>query len=230
MHRARPPKPTDPATPATPPAIRTVGGRERYRTPRDLAAVLNPGRERTVRALAIPPRPAAQPKPTPPAPVAAPAAAPFRERVAARAGHAELLVFRVGRELFATELRAVEEAVEAPTVHAIPDASADTLGVFALRERTIPVYAPQRALGVALIGPQYSTLIVRSGTQRIALAVDALDDVFDADLAGVRVAPGTDDPDGVLLGIVWRGKDLVAVVDADALVAACPSAATPAVA
>src|SRR5687768_11663655 len=79
------------------------------------------------------------PAPEDAAPVAP--VAPFRDRVASREGRAELLVFRVGRELFATELRAIEEAVEGASARAIPDAPPAMLGIFALRERTLPMYA-----------------------------------------------------------------------------------------
>src|SRR5262245_51596852 len=48
--------------------------------------------------------------------------APLRERVQNREGRADLLVFRIGTELFATELRAVEEAVEGADARTIPDA------------------------------------------------------------------------------------------------------------
>src|SRR5690349_4771266 len=47
-------------------------------------------------------------------------AIPLRDRLVAREGNAELLVFQVCGELFATELRAVEEAVEGVDARSIP--------------------------------------------------------------------------------------------------------------
>src|SRR5512134_3013884 len=93
------PSPTERGPAALPPT-----GRERWRTPRSLAIALNGGRPRPRPLDAEPP---ALEVPSAPAPII-----PFRERVANRVGRAELLVFRVAGELFATELRAVEEAVE----------------------------------------------------------------------------------------------------------------------
>ena len=158
------------------------------------------------------------------APAAAPV--PFRERVAAREGRAELLVFRVGTELFATELRAVEEAVEGVAVRVIPDAPPAMLGIFALRDRTLPMYALGRVLALANAGEPEMTLVVRPSGMRIALAVDQVDDVFDATLSGIRPAP-TPDPDGMVLGVVWRGSELVTLLDADVVVSNCLAAAPP---
>ena len=154
-------------------------------------------------------------------------AIPFRERVRARTGRAELLLFRIGRELFATALSAVEEAVELAEIRTIPEMSREMLGVFDLRGRMIPIYTPAIALGVPLAASPQAALVVRSGDRRMALAVDDVEDVLDADLATVRAAPGTDDGDGVLLGVVRHGRSLVAVLDGEALVNACLSDRVP---
>ena len=154
------------------------------------------------------------------------AVAPFRERVQAREGRAELLVFRVAGELFATELRSIEEAVEGVEVQAIPDAPRTMLGIFALRERTLPMYALVRVLELPERDAATMTLVVRPSTARIALAVDAVDDVFDTPFDAVRSAP-TPDNDGMVLGVVWRGKELVTLLDADTVVAACLGATPP---
>ena len=46
-----------------------------------------------------------------------------------------------------------------------------------------------------------------------------MDDVATVDLAAVREAPGARAKEGALLGIVHRGDDLIAVLDAHTLVA-----------
>jgi chemotaxis signal transduction protein len=145
---------------------------------------------------------------------------PLRERVQNREGRAELLVFRVAGELFATELRAVEEAVEGVEPQAIPDAPPAMLGIFALRDRTLPMYALARVLDLPERDAAAMTLVLRPSAARIALAVDAVDDVFDAPLGGVRPAPPPDN-DGLVLGVVWRGPELITLLDADTLVRAC---------
>ena len=146
---------------------------------------------------------------------------PLRERVRERAGVADLLMFRIGEELFATDLASVEEAVTLPEIHHLPEMPVAMLGAFNLRGRLTPVYSPSQVIGVPLRGAAQAALLVRSGTRRLGLAVDDVEDVFQVDLATVREAPGTDDADGILLGVAHHGKELVAIVDAEALVAAC---------
>lgn len=146
---------------------------------------------------------------------------PLRERVRERTGVADLLMFRIGDELFATDLASVEEAVALPEIHHLPEMPAAMLGAFNLRGRLTPVYSPSHVIGVPLRGEAQAALLVRSGTRRLGLAVDDVEDVFQVDFATVREAPGTDDVDGILLGVAHHGQELVAIVDAEALVAAC---------
>ena len=148
---------------------------------------------------------------------------PLRERARQRSGIAQLLLFRVGSEWFATDLAAAEEAIELPQVHHVPEMPDSMLGMFDLRGRMLPIYAPARVLGVALRSTSAATLVLRGGEQRVGIAVDDVEDVFTLDLSHLRDLPGSDDADGVVLGVARHGNDLVAVLDAEALVAACLS-------
>jgi purine-binding chemotaxis protein CheW len=195
---------------------------ERRPSPRDLAAELNaapaaatpPAEERAAPAA---PEPSAAAPPTAPAPELA-------ERVRSRAGRVELLVFRVGGELFGVELAAVEEAVELPKLSPLPEMPASMLGVVTLRGHMLPAYSPARPLGVALARTGTAALVARAGDRRVALCVDDVDDVMTLDLAQLRAAPaaaGERDASGIALGVARRGPDLVTVLDADALLTAC---------
>ncbi|HET6680778.1 MAG TPA: chemotaxis protein CheW [Gemmatimonadaceae bacterium] len=213
-----------------------AGARERKHTPLDVsavtAAVAPPERRpRTVTDAApdATPRVTAS-EATSPEHIAEPVdARSFATRVRERAGRAALLVFRVGQERFALELATVEEAVETPVLRTVPDAPAGMVGVFPLRGRLVPTFAPERSLGVNRGSEAPNVLVIRTGAGRFALAVDDVDDVFDANLSTARDAPGTDDPDGVLLAVIWRNRDLIGILDGDALRDACvvtPLAAT----
>ena len=70
------------------------------------------------------------------------------------------------------------------------------------------------------------TLVMRPAGSRVALAVDAVDDVFDTPLEAVRPAPPAES-DALVLGVIWRGHELVTLLDADAVVAACLADAPP---
>ena len=143
----------------------------------------------------------------------------FRERVRLRMGIAQLLVFRVGRELFAVELIRVEEALDMPTLHRLPEMPASMLGVFTLRGALVSVFGPQPSLGVACRNPT-TVVVFCGGDRRIALATDDVDDVMVVDLRGVREVPGARAADGALLGIVHRQSDLIALLDSETLIGA----------
>ncbi|HEX4468702.1 MAG TPA: chemotaxis protein CheW [Gemmatimonadaceae bacterium] len=142
----------------------------------------------------------------------------FRERVRRRTGAAQVLVFRVARELFAVELITAEEALDMPELHRLPEMPPSMLGVFTLRGSLVSVFEPQAALGVRC--QQRGTVVVFcGGERRIAIAADDVDDVITVDLRNVREAPGTRTKDEALLGIVHRDSDLIALLDAHTLVA-----------
>ncbi|MGQ0714062.1 MAG: chemotaxis protein CheW [Gemmatimonadaceae bacterium] len=199
------------------------------------------GRRRTPKAREV--APAAPPEVTPPAaplePVPA-AVLPFapppvlelddastpqrrllRDLVVTRGGGSDTLVFRVGPECFAIDLAAVEEAIELPSVHHLPEMPDHLLGVFELRGRLVPVYSPERVLRVALTSEAAAVLVLRAGDKRLGLAVDDIDDVLTIEAASVRRAPVPDNDDNVLLGVIRRGGDLLSLVDAESLALAC---------
>ena len=134
-------------------------------------------------------------------------------------GVARFLVFRVGNERFAVELAAVHEVIEAPALQAVPDAPPTLLGVTRLRGEFVPIHdlRPILRAGGGTIGG--ALLFERQG-RTIGLAID---DVYDAMLVEeqeLRPAPGMEGSDALLIGLVRRGSDLIAVLDADALLAA----------
>ncbi|MEO6526050.1 MAG: chemotaxis protein CheW [Gemmatimonadaceae bacterium] len=147
---------------------------------------------------------------------------PLRERARNRDGIAELLMFRIGTERFAVELMCVEEAIDLPDVHHVPEMPPAMLGVITVRGALTPVFTPITALGVPVEG-KGAALIFRSERGRFALAIDDVDDVMTLDLAVLRDAPGSDIADSVVLGVVRNEGVIVALVDADALILACQS-------
>jgi purine-binding chemotaxis protein CheW len=163
--------------------------------------------------------------PQSPAPVVAPPLR-FRDRARARQGSAELLVFRVGDERFAVELRSVDEAVEAPDLRPIPDCGVALLGVFSHRDSLVPLYSCASMLGVEA-APGATALVMRSGARRIGIAVDDVEDVLPLDLSKLRDAPDELTSDDLLLGLALRARDLVAVLDTRALLAVAVSTPVP---
>lgn len=149
----------------------------------------------------------------------------FADRVKRRQGIAQLLVFRVATELFAVELITAEEALDMPALHRLPEMTSSMLGVFTLRGALVSVFEPHVTLGIRCERPA-TAVVFSGGDRRVAIATDDVDDVVTIDLRTVRDAPGggARTKEGPLLGIVHRGSDLIALLDADALVAAHRSA------
>jgi purine-binding chemotaxis protein CheW len=139
----------------------------------------------------------------------------------------DLLLFRIGRELFATELRAVEEAVDLAELQQVSGTPSAVRRVCTLRGAFVPLFSPAAALGVAASGGG-TALVVRDTTGRIALEVDDVEDVLhlsDGELRPPPPPPAFRPPDArdapVVRGVVRRGSNLVTVVDLEALIAAC---------
>ena len=150
----------------------------------------------------------------------------LRERVRSRAGLVELLMFRVGSERFAVELLCVEEAIDLADPHHVPEMPPAMLGVITVRDTLTPVFSPDDALGVAAVN-KGAALIFRSNRGRFALAIDDVDDVTTLDLAQLRDAPGIDGTDSLILGVARNGGGILALIDAEALIAACQAMPIP---
>ena len=160
-------------------------------------------------------------------PVTSPVAAGlrFRDRVRTRSGSVALLVFRVGAERFALELRAVEEVVEHPDVRPVPGTGAGVLGMFRHGDRLLSLYDPAPILGVAAVG-NVSALVLRAGSRRLGLAVDEVEDVTTRDFVALR-SPPDDMGDDILVGVLIKEPTLVGVLDARALSTACLAGPVP---
>ncbi len=136
----------------------------------------------------------------------------------------DLLMFRVGDEHFAVELLTVEEVIDIPVIHHVPEMPPAMLGVVAVRGSLTPVYSPQVALGLPL-ALRAAVLIFRRSGGRVGVLIDDVDDAISLDLRELRATRASADADNVVLGVVRHEETLVAIVDVDALIAACQQAA-----
>ena len=141
-----------------------------------------------------------------------------------KADLAEVLMFRVGAERFAVELSAVDEVIDVPVIHHVPEMPPAMVGVVSVRGSLTPVYSPHQALGLPLAQSE-AVLIFRRAGVRVGGLIDDVEDALSVDLRDLRRAPGVDDHEGVVLGVIRHAGALLAIVDADALIAACQTAA-----
>jgi chemotaxis signal transduction protein len=140
-----------------------------------------------------------------------------------RDGGARLLVFGIGTERFAVALSSVDEVIDAPSVRSMPDSSSVVLGVTVIRGMLVTIYDPRPLLNVAGKADDAALLIVRD-ERRVGLAVGALYETIVAEEGELRSAPGADASDKVLLGVIRRGSELIAILDAGALLDAATAA------
>ena len=147
----------------------------------------------------------------------------LRERARTKSGSAELLMFFVGAERFAVELILVDEVIDLPIIHHVPEMPPAMLGVVTVRGALTPVYSPQHALGRTL-AVRDALLIFRRGSHRVGILIDDVDDALTVDMAELREKPAGEEGDNVLLGVIRLANTLVGVIDADALITACQSA------
>ena len=137
---------------------------------------------------------------------------------------AEVLVFRIGLERFAVELIVVEEVIDLPVIHYVPEMPPAMVGVVNVRNSLTPVFTPNAALGLPS-APSEAVLIFRRAAGRVGVLIDDVEDAVTIDLRELRRAPETDADDNVVLGVFRHDGNMFAIVDADALIAACQTAA-----
>jgi purine-binding chemotaxis protein CheW len=178
------------------------------------APVPAPVEEPAAPAVVAPPAPEAAVEPLP-----APAAAVAPPGADGETSETAYLVFRVGRESFALPLEAVEEAVDIESIQRVPEMGPAMLGVLSLRGALVPLYASAAVLG-AEATTRRAALVFVTPRGRLALAVDDVDDVLPLAEGTLQQAP-LDFGDSLLLGVARRGTELIGVLDADALIAAC---------
>ncbi len=137
---------------------------------------------------------------------------------------AEVLIFRIGLERFAVDLLAVEEVIDLPVIHFVPEMPLAMVGVVHVRDSLTPVFTPNAALGLPA-APSEAVLIFRRAVGRVGVLIDDVEDAVTIDLRELRRAPESGADDNVVLGVIRHDGNLFAIVDADALIAACQAAA-----
>lgn len=124
-----------------------------------------------------------------------------------------VLVYSIAEELFGSPLASIEQSIDTPSVRPMPGADEHAVGVVDVRGRRIAAYSPKAALNVDLIEPAGAALIIESGGAPMALLISDVDDVLEIDAREIRTAPGSDDHDGVLLGVFHHAGRLISIVD-----------------
>lgn len=125
------------------------------------------------------------------------------------------VVFRIGRELHACDVRLVEEVVTGQRVYPLPDVPRPLLGVVRLRGALVPVLDLAPGMGLRLEETATpDVLVLDAGERRIGVAVDEAREVTAFPASAVRPAPsrGAEQEENVL-GVARAGDALVTILD-----------------
>jgi chemotaxis signal transduction protein len=216
-----------------------VNEREKFHTPRTLAALLNSeaakaeGAQEEPAALPASAANAAEPPRAPDRAVQRDAAVAQPSTVAERwaggtrkrglradvwsgAGELDLIVFRVGGEFFAFPLDSVAGVLDGVELYALPDMPPGVQAVFSDAGRSTPLYSTLGFFGVATAADRPSVLLVKGQDgkgENIGVAVDAMIVSTRVAAAEIRRIPALEDAQGVLVGVFFHERELVTVLD-----------------
>jgi purine-binding chemotaxis protein CheW len=153
-------------------------------TPRQLAAVLNEPRRTPAAGVVAIPAPPVSPAPAEPS-------------------LQDVLLFRLGSERFGAALATIDEAVDLPAVHSIPESPPSLIGVFELRDKLVSLYSAAAALHVPEMteSPSCAFILSVDGV-RVGIAVEALDDAVA--LSPEVFRPVAAEAGGMTCFLVWR--------------------------
>lgn len=130
-----------------------------------------------------------------------------------------VLIARVGTERFGFPIGAIRELLDAPAVLPAAMAPRGLAGHLDVEGRPVPLLEPEAVLGVARgsgAQAQAGVALLLSALPA-ALWLDDAEDLWEVEDTELRPAPVGADARGAIGGLVQRGRDVVALVDVDAL-------------
>ncbi len=136
-------------------------------------------------------------------------------------GSSRIITFRLGDDLFAADIFAVERVLRYDAPRAIPNVPDWIRGVIEYQGRVVPVVDLRRRFGLpeADVGPQARMLVLSSGGEWVAVIVDLVLDVRPLEEAALSPPPALFRglAGEYLRGLTRRGESLVVVLDVDRL-------------
>lgn len=129
----------------------------------------------------------------------------------------QLVLFRLGAELYGADIMTVREIITMQAITALPGMSGDALGVTLLRERLIPVLDLRRSLrlpGAAAIGEETRIVVADISGSPTGFLVDAVTGVLTVTDDQIQPPPeGIGNRAASVRGVTEEHGQLVLVVD-----------------
>lgn len=130
--------------------------------------------------------------------------------------------FEIAGQLYGLAILSVQEVLASGEVEPVPGAPAGVIGVLNLRGCIVTVLDLRQRLGLPPLAANHALIVVGSGTQLLALAVDRVADVLNIAASGIQPPPRSVHADELLqpVGLVQLRQRLLTLLDADSLVPA----------
>ncbi len=131
----------------------------------------------------------------------------------------DLLIARIGSELFGFPVGAVEEIIEIGELRSLPEGDPSLAGLCAVRGRLLPIHRATAVLG-ELSEPRVElALVLRVGSQRVGIAVDDAEEVIGVAASELRRPPARGIDERLVRGVVLHEGRLLTLLDTEALAA-----------
>lgn len=131
--------------------------------------------------------------------------------------YVQLVVFRIGKELYGVDIASVQEIVRVPAVTEVPDAPVFLEGVINLRGRIVPVIDLRKRLRLPAAGRTKSTrvLITEVEGRVVGLLVDAASEVLKILIESIEGPPEMISAIGVeyIVGVAKVEDRLIILLD-----------------
>jgi purine-binding chemotaxis protein CheW len=133
------------------------------------------------------------------------------------AKYIQLVVFRLGKELYGVNIASVQEIVRVPEMTEVPDAPVFLEGVINLRGRIVPVVDLRKRLNLPTAGKTKASrvLVTESEGKAVGLLVDAASEVLKISIEAIDEPPEMISAIGVeyIIGVAKLEDRLIIILD-----------------
>lgn len=133
------------------------------------------------------------------------------------AKYIQLVVFKVGKELYGVNIAAMQEIVRVPEMTEVPDAPAFLEGVINLRGRIVPVIDLRKRLNLPVAARTKASrvLITEGEGKAVGLLVDAASEVLKIPIEAIDEPPEMISAIGVeyIIGVAKMDERLIIILD-----------------
>jgi purine-binding chemotaxis protein CheW len=129
----------------------------------------------------------------------------------------QVLVFRLGEELYGLEVGKIQEVVESPVMYYIPRASEHLLGAINFHGTILPVLDLTAYLGLGREKRDHRVIVLASDLCSMALAVTAVERIVPCDADSLLPFPQERQAACYIRAVLSREEEMINLLDATPL-------------